>query len=86
MRRFARSTPSRSISSSPSRSPAVSHSVKRTPESSMLSSTASRVVPARAETMARSDPSSALSTELLPVFGLPASTTVTPPAIFLPVP
>ena len=86
MRRFARATPSRSSASAPSRSPAVSHSSKRTPPISTAPSTASRVVPARSETIARSEPRSAFSTELFPVFGTPASTTETPPPIFLPVP
>ena len=68
----------RSTGSSVSRRPAVSVSTMRTPSMAMLSESVSRVVPGTSVTMARSPPTSALSSVLLPAFGLPASTTRSP--------
>ena len=74
----ARRVPSASTTSAVSRKPAVSTKRKRRPASSASAWTASRVVPAVGDTMARSWPTSALSSVDLPAFGRPPRTTVTP--------
>ncbi len=53
------------------RIPAVSTRRKRRPAASMRASTESRVVPAISDTIARSSPSSALTSEDFPTFGRP---------------
>jgi hypothetical protein len=58
------------------RIPAVSTKVKAVSPRWMVSSTASRVVPAMGETMARSSPSSALSSVDFPTFGRPMMATL----------
>ena len=70
--------PSASTSSPASRSPAVSAKVTGTPPSSSRASTTSRVVPARAETIAASRPTSAFNREDFPAFGAPRIATTTP--------
>ncbi len=73
--------PMRSTSSDAScaaRRPAVSITCRGTPSIWMVSLTLSRVVPAIGVTMASSAPASALSNELLPALGWPASTTCRP--------
>ena len=70
--------PSASIASPASRRPAVSTRVNSTPSMRRVSCSRSRVVPAMSVTMARSLPASALSSELLPAFGGPTSTTCRP--------
>ena len=49
-----------------------------TPPSVAFSSTVSRVVPAMSVTMARSKPTSAFKSELLPAFGAPTMAVATP--------
>ena len=61
-----------------SRRPAVSITWTGTPSIWIVSPTLSRVVPGMAVTIASSAPASALSSELLPTFGWPASTTRMP--------
>ena len=73
-----RSTPSFSTGSSVFRRPAVSMSRRGTPPSSHRSSTVSRVVPGMSVTMARSQPSIALSREDLPALGRPTIAQGTP--------
>ena len=79
-----RSTPMASISSAPSRIPAVSMSLKRMPPIFSTSSIVSLVVPAMALTMALFSLSRALSKVDLPAFGLPIIATLTPCLITLP--
>ena len=74
----ARFTPSRSISSPAARRPAVSIKVSGTPSSSMATSMASRVVPARAETMAAARPANILRILDFPALGGPTSATRKP--------
>ena len=69
---------SRSTSSPASRRPAVSITCSGTPSIWIVSPTLSRVVPGIGVTIASSAPASALSSELLPTFGWPASTTRMP--------
>ena len=71
--------PMRSTSSAASsRRPAVSTTCTGTPSIWIVSPTLSRVVPGIGVTIASSAPASALSSELLPTFGWPASTTWMP--------
>ena len=71
----ARATPAASSGSAVSRSPAVSVSRTGHPSTAKSTPTASRVVPATGETIARPYPARALSSELFPAFGGPAKTT-----------
>ena len=80
----ARRMPSRSITSPPSRSPAVSTSVSSTPSMRTTSRNRSRVVPAISVTIARSLPASAFNSELLPAFGGPTITACSPSRSFCP--
>ena len=76
-----RPMPMRSTSSTascPARRPAVSTICTGTPSIWIVSLTRSRVVPGMEVTMASSAPASALSNELLPTLGWPASTTRRP--------
>ena len=75
---FDRSTPSCSTRSSVSCRPAVSMRRSSTPPTVAFSSTVSRVVPAMSVTMARSKPTSAFKSELLPAFGAPMMAVATP--------
>ena len=79
-----RSMPIFSTISSVSRRPAVSMKRKRTPSIFRVSSTVSRVVPCTSETMARSSPSKAFKSVLLPVLVAPAIATGTPFLIAFP--
>jgi hypothetical protein len=79
-----RSMPIFSTSSSVSRRPAVSMMCSGIPSIWMVERRASRVVPAIGVTMARSSPASRLSSEDLPTFGWPASTTCRPDCSSLP--
>mmetsp|Transcript_32493 Transcript_32493/g.76309 ORF Transcript_32493/g.76309 Transcript_32493/m.76309 type:complete len:214 (-) Transcript_32493:272-913(-) len=65
-------------SAASSRRPAVSVMCSGTPSIWMVWLTLSRVVPGMGVTMASSAPASALSSELLPTLGWPASTTFRP--------
>lgn len=58
--------------------PAVSMRRSSTPPTVAFSSTVSRVVPAMSVTMARSKPTSAFKSELLPAFGAPMMAVATP--------
>ena len=78
MRSRARATPSPSIASPVSRSPAVSTRRTGQPPMSNHSSIESRVVPGVAETIARLSPRRAFRSELFPAFGGPAITTRAP--------
>ena len=79
-----RSMPIFSIVSSVSLIPAVSMNLNRIPSIFNVSSIVSRVVPAISETIARSSPSRALRSVLLPVFVAPTIATGTPFLIALP--
>ena len=70
--------PSRSIASVASRIPAVSINLTHTSPMAILSSMASRVVPAISETMAFSSLIKALNNVLFPALGLPAKTNANP--------
>ena len=71
-------TPICSTRSSVSRIPAVSARRSGISPSSTVSSTTSRVVPARSVTMERSQPASRFISVDLPAFGRPAMTVTTP--------
>ena len=73
-----RSTPSRSMGSSLGVSPAVSTRCRAMSRRRAVSSMVSRVVPATGVTMARSMPSSVLSSDDLPALGRPTSATRSP--------
>ena len=78
MAEIASLTPSDSITSSDSRSPAVSESLTGTPPIIIPSSMMSRVVPGMSVTIARLRPTMAFSNDDFPALGRPAITALTP--------